>query len=759
MLMIKKGKKMYKVISLFSGTGGSSLGYKLAGFKVLMSNEFVEAAWKCYEANFPGTICLHEDIRKLTGDIILSKAGLKKGELDVLDGSPPCFEKNVLVMTDSGYKKIKDITISDKVLTHTNTFQQVEQTFKRKTKYIYEIKVAGTPVFKVTGNHPFYVRKKTQITLNKRWKNNRKKKIRAFEKAEWKLLENIDTSYYVGVAINKNKKLSDYKGITINQNQFEKNDIKVNSLPLKNKDFWWIIGRYLGDGWVRHEEYTSNKKNRYGFIICCNKNNNEKDIIIKKISKHFKYRLSERRTAFRIAIGSKELVYFVNQFGKGAKNKKLTSTIFNLPNSLLKEFLNGYFSADGCKRVSKSNISTQGSSSVSLELTMGIIACVHKVYKSFCSFSTPKRSSTHEIEGRTVNVSQSYGLRFDTNIDSRDEAFYENGYLWVPFRNKKKIIWNDYVYNLEVKKDQSYTIFNLIAHNCASFSTAGKREKKWGAVTAYSDVEQRVDDLLFEYSRILGEIQPKVFLVENVKGLVLGEAKKVFDKAKNEFEAKGYNVSSRLLNAKYFQVPQNRPRIIFIGVRKDLGVQPSHPKPQYAPIPIKDVLKGVVSSPQDIEDSKYPEHYSVMKYLKQMKPGESGADYNEKGSYFGLIRLDWNKPANTILQSDAKHISCSAIHPDEHRKLTIPELKRISSFPDDFKLLGDYKQNWERIGRAVPPNMMKAIAEHIRYEILDKINNIKNDYKPSYYNEELEKTGQLGFNFGDDFQKGFREYK
>ena len=294
---------------------------------------------------------------------------------------------------------------------------------------------------------------------------------------------------------------------------------------------------------------------------------------------------------------------------------------------------------------------------------------------------------------------------------------------------------------------------------CQSFSTAGKREQKWGCVTKYSDVEQRCDDLLFEYARILGEIQPKTFVVENVKGLVMGEAKKVFNQAKEEFEAKGYNVAIRLLNAKYFQVPQNRPRIIFIGVRKDLGILPSHPKPQHAIIPIKEVLKDVVNTSQDIEDSKYPEHYSVMKYLKQMKPGESGSDYNEKGSYFGLIRLDWNKPANTILQSDAKHISCSAIHPVEHRKLTIPELKRISSFPDDFKLLGNYKQNWERIGRAVPPNMMKAIAKHIRYEILDKINNIENDYNPPYYNEELEKTGQLGFNFGEEFDKGFKEYK
>lgn len=294
---------------------------------------------------------------------------------------------------------------------------------------------------------------------------------------------------------------------------------------------------------------------------------------------------------------------------------------------------------------------------------------------------------------------------------------------------------------------------------CVAFSTAGKREAKWGKVTKYSDVEQRCDDLLFEYARILGEIQPKVFVVENVQGLILGEAKKIFDQAKKAFEDQGYNVESALLNAKYFDVPQNRPRIIFIGIRKDFNMIPTHPKPQTAPKAIKEVLKDVVNTPQDIEDAKYPEHYSVMKYLKQMKPGESGADYNEKGSYFGLIRLDWDKPANTILQSDAKHISCSAIHPVDHRKLTIPELKRVSSFPDDFILNGDYKQNWERIGRAVPPNMMKAIAEHIRYTILDKINGIANDYNPPYYDEALEKTGQLSFDFGDEFKKGFKKVK
>ena len=80
----------YKAISLFSGCGGSSLGYKLAGFKVLLANEFIDIAADTYQANFSDTIVLRDDIRKLTGKIILDKVNLKVGELDLLDGSPPC---------------------------------------------------------------------------------------------------------------------------------------------------------------------------------------------------------------------------------------------------------------------------------------------------------------------------------------------------------------------------------------------------------------------------------------------------------------------------------------------------------------------------------------------------------------------------------------------------------------------------------------------------------------------------------------------
>ena len=295
---------------------------------------------------------------------------------------------------------------------------------------------------------------------------------------------------------------------------------------------------------------------------------------------------------------------------------------------------------------------------------------------------------------------------------------------------------------------------------CASFSMMGTREKKWGQVHKYSDTEQRTDDLFFEYIRVLKDIMPKVMVAENVAGLVMGNAKKIFSEIYRELESCGYNVSARVLNAKYFDVAQNRPRLIFIGVRKDLNVLPSHPSPQTAPTPIKDVLKihAVLNTPEQIEESKYPEHYSVMPLIRQMKPGESGSKYHVNGSYYGLRRLHWDYPASTILQGDAKHISCSALHPDEDRKLTIPELKRVGSFPDDFILTGTFEQQWERIGRAVPPNMMKAIAEHVRYNILDFINLRINDYKPSFYDITLEQ-GQTTLDCGvEDEGLDFKEF-
>lgn len=118
---------------------------------------------------------------------------------------------------------------------------------------------------------------------------------------------------------------------------------------------------------------------------------------------------------------------------------------------------------------------------------------------------------------------------------------------------------------------------------CQGFSTAGKRQ-----------VHDPRNSLFKEFVRLLDGLQPRVFVMENVSGMVKGQMKWVFAQVLQSLKGAGYRVECRLLDAMYFGVPQSRQRVIFIGVRNDLGIAPSHPKPQTRPIPLREALPGIV---------------------------------------------------------------------------------------------------------------------------------------------------------------------
>jgi DNA (cytosine-5)-methyltransferase 1 len=108
-------KEFFTVISTFAGGGGSSTGYRLAGGKILCVNEFVEAAVETYKANYPNTPVLVEDIKKLNGEDFLKAAGIQKGELDILDGSPPCSAFSVAGKREKGWDQEKIYSDGKKV--------------------------------------------------------------------------------------------------------------------------------------------------------------------------------------------------------------------------------------------------------------------------------------------------------------------------------------------------------------------------------------------------------------------------------------------------------------------------------------------------------------------------------------------------------------------------------------------------------------------------------------------------------------------
>ena len=108
-------RELFTVVSTFAGGGGSSTGYRLAGGKVIAINEFVEEAIKTYSTNFPDTKIVPGDIKSLTGLDLLKAAGLKPGELDILDGSPPCSAFSVAGKREKGWNKEKSYSDGMKV--------------------------------------------------------------------------------------------------------------------------------------------------------------------------------------------------------------------------------------------------------------------------------------------------------------------------------------------------------------------------------------------------------------------------------------------------------------------------------------------------------------------------------------------------------------------------------------------------------------------------------------------------------------------
>ena len=256
---------------------------------------------------------------------------------------------------------------------------------------------------------------------------------------------------------------------------------------------------------------------------------------------------------------------------------------------------------------------------------------------------------------------------------------------------------------------------------CASFSTAGKRDKYWGEVKDYSDTKQRADDLFFEYARILRDLQPKTFVAENVRGLVVGKARGYFKEIMAELKGCGYQVSARLLDASWLGVPQARQRLIFVGVRNDLceryGVSPTHPEAWPFQYTLSDALPDLGEPRGDI-DPETGESAGLGRAVGEqwdlIRPGQA----SEK--YFQLVRPHPSQPVGTITAMIGNTGMASVCHPYERRKFHVSELRTLSSFPPDFVLTGTFAQRCERIGRSVPPLMMRAVAERLRADVLDR---------------------------------------
>lgn len=254
---------------------------------------------------------------------------------------------------------------------------------------------------------------------------------------------------------------------------------------------------------------------------------------------------------------------------------------------------------------------------------------------------------------------------------------------------------------------------------CSGFSQMGLGSDGWNCVKKYSDSEQRVDDLFFEFIRLVKEVQPKIVLCENVPALATGKNKGMLKLIVNEFKKIGYTIKMKVLDASYLDVPQKRKRLIIIGKRNDLPIKIEFPKPKKYRYIVEDAITN-------FENHKPKELYSTFKNAKFL---QERFDYCRKyklsnfalaskklqnknsGFAYRLVFRDTFSP--TIIQGTELY------HGYQNRSLSIDEAKILHSFPIDFKITGNFHKQWERIGRSVPPRMYEAVGLKIKKSLDD----------------------------------------
>ena len=265
---------------------------------------------------------------------------------------------------------------------------------------------------------------------------------------------------------------------------------------------------------------------------------------------------------------------------------------------------------------------------------------------------------------------------------------------------------------------------------CQAFSYAGK-----GA--GFNDTR---GTLFFELARAVKEIQPKVFMGENVKGLISHENGRTFETIKNAIAELGYTlVEPRVLRAIMYQVPQKRERLILIAIRNDIAkrVEFHWPTPYHEVLTLRDALYQSVIFDSDVpvsEGAQYPEKKKrVLAMVPQggdwrNLPEEIAKDYMGGswllgGGKTGMARrLSLDEPSLTLTCSPCQK-QTERCHPLETRPLSIREYARIQTFPDSWNFQGSMSDKYKQIGNAVPVNLAWAVGRSL-IRLFNDIQNI-----------------------------------
>lgn len=545
--MTVKTENLLNVLSLFDGMSCGMLAFKELGLPIenYYAYEIDKYAIKTSLHNFPEI--------KQCGDVFEADFSQYK-DIDYLIGGSPCFTQGHLVLTSKGYKDISEIEIGDMVLTHKDRFRPVVRLYKKEAETI-NLKIIGYPEFTTTENHPFYSIKRRKVSYSE-YKNIHS--WRTFSKIpEWIEAKDLTTDNFCGEIIGESRNINEYH---------------------IDKELAWILGRYVADGHLRKSK-RKDRKDSYLYQVVLS-------IGSKKVE-HFKEKVKLRNfscyphgdNVYRCVFNSMKLLSFISDqgFGTSAYTKCIPEFIFDLPNELRKEFLNGYIAGDGCYVESSGQYMM---STVSPKLAFGLQRLITSIYQTNVGVTISNNDKKHMIKDRKIHSNYPlYTITFKKSLKKQSIAHIQDDIMWTQVKYLKPNNKKETVYNIEVEEDNSYTVNNCIVHNCTYWSIAQSKDKR---ETTASGIGW---ELFSQYVRALHEVKPDYFIYENNKSM----SKDIYKSISDTFGFEPICINSALVSA------QNRQRLYWVGKRNsdNTYTKVNIEQPADRGILLRDVLDGM----------------------------------------------------------------------------------------------------------------------------------------------------------------------
>lgn len=510
-----------KFLDFFAGIGGFRKGMEAAGHECVGFCEFDKWAVASYtsmhliteeQRQYLSTLTLKQRQKEILKDEYRNGEWYANDIRRVYAGDIPkadcwcfgfpCFAKGTYILTEKGYIPIEDISVGDKVLTHKGRWRKVTATMHRDGARLWNVNGFGILPTRTTAGHPYYVTKPDQPM-------------------EFKKVEQLDGSWYSTMVLP---------------------DAESDGY---SKEMWWIIGRYLADGW-RVERKDRPSGGRIVFAISDDKRT-EFEQRLREAKLHGTY--TKERTCGKYHVCNNQLYEYLEKFGKYAHEKRIPREALCLPREKAKYFFDGYMSGDG-----RSDREEATSTSAALILGMCIIA--QRIGKSVPAVYYTRRDEKCVIQGRECRQRDTYTFRISSkSVKGHYRARYVCRELYQPTES------DDFgtVYNISVEEDNSYVANGAIVHNCQDISVAGKQ----------AGFQGNRSSLFFRVMYLVGQLKeedrPTYLFIENVKNLLSVNGGWDFARLLIEMEQWGYDAEWQVLNSKDFGVPQNRERCFIIG--------------------------------------------------------------------------------------------------------------------------------------------------------------------------------------------------